>query len=915
MLEFLINSTVVLTLGILLILLLKSVFKKWMTPEWHISVWSMLLPFMLLMAVPALEIETSFSIRDMLPYAEEASYSTSSSNINIEGILKNDAGGALNETIDRENDESGQQANQNTVSPDKESNAVIPSQAQYEENNSNYATGAVASKSEAATYLSFGKSSFGISHFAKDIILVIYAAGVFAFAAAEAVRYAKLKSRLSKLRDCKDNETLEIYNECYELLKLKKRLPLKIGADSSMLVGIFNKTVYIKEDESKQELKYILMHELCHYKQGDTILNLTATIGLAIFWFNPVMHIAFHVFRRDIEIRCDNMAIETLGERREYAEVLVRAAAGQHGFIVASTSFLGGEKEVVERVRRIAGAKKRKVLLEAVASIIIIFSIVACASAPMKAESVKVMFGERNQIGVPQHWLADMRSINDDILPDGSKVFLNKNGEVFAAAYIPKNIGFTDGEKLFLDGGVVTPHGEIVNGDEISDEDAARKIYEAIKNDFETKGFEDIKLEDFTANDNGENHLVIRAEAAENKVFALDESGTELTAKSGMYNIVAQQRGTNIAVVAAAKDDANIVELAELLMSANTFDIQDIGGVQISGIEEFENFEGAARTELSEEAYEKYVNRSLNDAIEWYLYGDYPIEIKVSEYEIENIEKVDVVKGSTAEQQHMVGYWYLDDARWDLIYPQARAYKVTYDLTPENEKYYKGETHFERIAVFVVNTYVSPIYDGGNRVPEEHVKANEYIPSDFYFLGFVKDEDAALYGRDKVILSMLDNWYTSINPMSDENYSTDYIGDAPKVGMIVKSLPLAQYIDTSAGTFTEKTIMIQTSEEPYSLTVNYTFNRKLEKSSDEIAFTPITLQEQSVINAPINAYVAEQLWKNINQLYARIGNVDEITINVNYVERNSSGKAADATYTIHTKRNTFYDYFTSSAAM
>lgn len=250
-----------------------------------------------------------------------------------------------------------------------------------------------------------------------------------------------------------------------------------------------------------------------------------------------------------------------------------------------------------------------------------------------------------------------------------------------------------------------------------------------------------------------------------------------------------------------------------------------------------------------------------------------------------------------------------------MIYPQASAYKVTYDLMPENEKYYKGETHFERTAVFIANTYVSPIYDGGNGVPEEHVKANEYIPADFYFLGFVNENDAALYGRDKVILSMLDNWYMSINPMSDENYSTDYIGDAPKVGMIVKSLPLAQYIDTSAGTFTEKTIMIQTSEEPYSLTVNYTFNTKLEKNSDDIAFTPITLQEQSVINAPINAYVAEQLWKNINQLYARIGNVDEITINVNYVERNSSDKTANATYTIHTKRNTFYDCFTSNVAM
>ena len=48
MLEILINSTVALTLSTLVILIIKKIFNKWMTPEWHVSVWMIFLPFILL---------------------------------------------------------------------------------------------------------------------------------------------------------------------------------------------------------------------------------------------------------------------------------------------------------------------------------------------------------------------------------------------------------------------------------------------------------------------------------------------------------------------------------------------------------------------------------------------------------------------------------------------------------------------------------------------------------------------------------------------------------------------------------------------------------------------------------------------------------------------------------------------------
>jgi len=111
----------------------------------------------------------------------------------------------------------------------------------------------------------------------------------------------------------------------------------------------------------------------------------------------------------------------------------------------------------------------------------------------------------------------------------------------------------------------------------------------------------------------------------------------------------------------------------------------------------------------------------------------------------------------------------------------------------------------------------------------------------------------------------------------------------------------------SEGTFTDNSIVIQTAEEPYGLTVNYTFNTKLTNASDEIALTPLTKREEGILNAPINAYVTNQLWQNINQLYSRIGNVGEIDLVVHYVDERSEGSVPTATYTIHTSREYFYN--------
>ncbi|MBQ9973274.1 MAG: DUF4825 domain-containing protein, partial [Firmicutes bacterium] len=633
-------------------------------------------------------------------------------------------------------------------------------------------------------------------------------------------------------------------------------------------------------------------------------------IGFVLSWFNPVIHIAFHTFRRDIEVRCDNVAIEKLGERREYAETLVRAAAGQKRFVLASTSFLGGEKEVVERVKRIAGARKRKVVLEVLGTLVIVLAVVACTSVPASGPVENVALGENWQIDVPEKWLGDMRTVTEeeynyeeaDAIQPGSKRFYNKDGVEIAFAFIAEDV-FSQEEYLSITKHVA-PDGTPVSTLEITDELIEERVDGTVERYFE-KGYTDIAKLPLP-----DSEITMKEGASFFQYVATKHYLSSIGDPTEDFVITVMHRNGTVVILAARQGEAKTDELLEYVDSFRTVRYDEISGIQLSGIEEFRNLpEGMKRPELTKEAYEEYVERTLQDAFSWYVLGDYPVEIALGGYWISDIEPITEVSAPEEGEKPGKADYYWDVPRWDIIYPHARAYKVTYSLTPENEKYYEGETEFERIAVFAVNTYVSPIYDGSGAMPESHVSHNPpyYVPADFYFLGFVDKAEADFYGQDQEILYMLDQWFMTLNPMSDPYYRTEYIGNAPEVAKVVNSLPLHEYIDMSEGTFTDNAIRIQTAEEPYGLIVHYTFNFKLTSTSDEIWFTPVNSRQQEIMNSPINKYVESQLMMNINQLYDRIGNVGEIDLVVHYVDERSEGSVPTATYTIHTSREYFYN--------
>ena len=194
------------------------------------------------------------------------------------------------------------------------------------------------------------------------------------------------KRKLKALPDSRDAALLAELEAVKVLVGVndKVRICIKEGAETTFLTRMRGQYVIALESGfDAVERRQVLLHELTHLKHGDLGGNQSAALILAICWWNPVIWLAFRRFRRDMEIYCDYDAARLSGDKKAYATTLVKAAAGTERFVLGTTSFIGGEKEVSVRVKALAAFKKPKTWIAAAAVLALVIGCVCFVLNPV----------------------------------------------------------------------------------------------------------------------------------------------------------------------------------------------------------------------------------------------------------------------------------------------------------------------------------------------------------------------------------------------------------------------------------------------------------------------------------------------------------------------------------------------------
>ena len=156
--------------------------------------------------------------------------------------------------------------------------------------------------------------------------------------------------------------------------------------EEPFVFGVLRPKIYLPSCLKPGELPYVLAHEEAHLHRRDNLWKPFAFLLLALYWFNPVLWIAYHYFCRDMEVACDEAVIQNLdvSGRAAYSRTLLRYS-GPKTLIVAPLAF--GEKDAKHRIKSIFRYQKPTIWLVGLGACAIIILSVCFLTGPVHAAS------------------------------------------------------------------------------------------------------------------------------------------------------------------------------------------------------------------------------------------------------------------------------------------------------------------------------------------------------------------------------------------------------------------------------------------------------------------------------------------------------------------------------------------------
>jgi bla regulator protein BlaR1 len=349
---------------ILIILITKKVFNRALSPKWHYYIWVLLLIRLLIPFSP----ESSISVYSLL--------NTAADKINLpvrEFSIQNPINiiEALPAAVDNTSDE----------------------QASYS-GTSGYISDTASLVNENPK-LNSALMTAALIWIAGVLLISMYTIYInIAFAVNVRKRYMLLK----------DSRIQGILKECKSIMKVKNRILLLTSEKvrTPALYGFLNTKILVSKEYmeklSDDEIKYIFLHELAHYKRKDIVVNWVLALLKSIYFFNPLIWYAFNKIHEDCEVSCDAEALKYINEEdhHSYGSTIIKLIKlySESNFIPTTAGISKNKSSYKRRIVMISRFKKGKWTNTLLAIILItsvgLTGLTGCRISASKEPSIKV---------------------------------------------------------------------------------------------------------------------------------------------------------------------------------------------------------------------------------------------------------------------------------------------------------------------------------------------------------------------------------------------------------------------------------------------------------------------------------------------------------------------------------------------
>ena len=138
------------------------------------------------------------------------------------------------------------------------------------------------------------------------------------------------------------------------------------------ILGILRPRVYLPSNLDEAQARYVIAHETAHLRHYDHFWKPLGYALLSVYWFHPLVWVAYILFCRDLELACDERVVREmkLSERAAYSQALLDCSRERGSVAACPLAF--GETGVKTRVKAVLNYRKPTFW-------IVIVSVIVCA--------------------------------------------------------------------------------------------------------------------------------------------------------------------------------------------------------------------------------------------------------------------------------------------------------------------------------------------------------------------------------------------------------------------------------------------------------------------------------------------------------------------------------------------------------
>lgn len=175
---------------------------------------------------------------------------------------------------------------------------------------------------------------------------------------------------------------VRIRRKVCEAVPLKDNIWVCDHISTPFILGMIRPRIYLPSSMNEEDIEYVISHEKVHLKRKDHIWKPLGFLLLSVYWFNPILWVAYILLCKDIELACDEKVIRQFGMeiKKPYSDALINCSVPRKMISACPLAF--GEVGVKERVKGVLNYKKPAFWVILVAVIICIATAICLLTNP-----------------------------------------------------------------------------------------------------------------------------------------------------------------------------------------------------------------------------------------------------------------------------------------------------------------------------------------------------------------------------------------------------------------------------------------------------------------------------------------------------------------------------------------------------